>query len=354
MVGDVTDKGVPAALVMATTRSILRSAAQRLGSPGDVLQRTNDLLCDDIPPNMFVTCFFGMLDTKTGRLRYANAGHDLPYHRHAKGVDELAAYGMPLGLMSGMVYDEHEAVLERGDLLLLYSDGLVEAHNSERDMFGFPRLRELMGQRALNGDDTVDFLLGELASFTGAGWEQEDDITLVALQRAGLEDHSMAAAPIVERAPTVEPERELLGAWRLDSEEGNERIAMRKVIEAVAGLHLAPARLDRLKTAVAEATMNAIEHGNKFQAEVPVLIEVLASERDLLVRIVDRGGEQPLPEPETPDLDAKLAGLQSPRGWGLFLIKNLVDELRTGGDGVHHVIELVMRLEGDQHGDVAT
>jgi serine phosphatase RsbU (regulator of sigma subunit) len=188
VIGDVTDKGVPAALVMATTRSILRSAAQRLGSPGEILQRTNDLLCDDIPPNMFVTCFFGILDPGSGRLRFANAGHDLPYHRHATGVDELTAYGMPLGLMQGMTYDEHETVMNPGDLLLFYSDGLVEAHNSTRDMFGFPRLHDLMGQGPLNGEQTVEFLLGELAAFTGPDWEQEDDITLVTLQRVAMED----------------------------------------------------------------------------------------------------------------------------------------------------------------------
>ena len=99
--------------------------------------------------------------------------------------------------------------------------------------------------------------------------------------------------------------------------------------------------------------MNAIEHGNKYDPDKPVLLEVLASDVDVLVRVMDHGGSTPLPEPETPNLDAKLAGLQSPRGWGLFLIKNLVDEMRTGSDGTHHVIELVMRLQGDQHGSEA-
>ena len=349
VIGDVTDKGVPAALVMATTRSILRSAAQRLGSPGEVLQRTNESLCGDIPPNMFVTCFFGMLDASTGRLRYANAGHDLPQHRHASGVDQLTAYGMPLGLLPGMTYDDHETVMAPGDLLLLYSDGLVEAHNPEREMFGFPRLRELMGQRSFGGEATVDFLLDQLERFTGDGWEQEDDITLVTMQRISPGTPPAASVPVPE-VPTPEPERRLLGAWRLPSEEGNERLAMHKVVEAIAGLSIATNRLERLKTAVSEATMNAIEHGNKYDPDKPVIIEVLASTVDVMVRVIDHGGTNPLPEPETPNLDAKLAGLQSPRGWGLFLIKNLVDEMRTANDGVHHIIELLMTLHGDKHG----
>ncbi len=186
VVGDVTDKGVPAALVMATTRTMLRAAAQRLDSPGEVLRRVNDVLHPDIPPNMFVTCLYAILDPKSGELRYANAGHDLPYLRHKGrpgGASELRARGMPLGLMPGMSYEEKEAVLEAGDSVLFYSDGLVEAHDPRHDMFGFPRLQGFVGAHP-GGAKMIDFLLDELARFVGDGWEQEDDITLVTLQRS--------------------------------------------------------------------------------------------------------------------------------------------------------------------------
>lgn len=186
VVGDVTDKGVPAALVMATTRTMLRAAAQRLLSPGEVLQRVNDVLVQDIPPNMFVTCLYAILDPETGRLVYANAGHDLPYRRRAGragGAEELRARGMPLGLMPGMGYEEKEMVLERGESVLFYSDGLVEAHDGRREMFGFPRLQGLVGAHRSGGSSLISFLLAELARFTGENWEQEDDITLVTLDR---------------------------------------------------------------------------------------------------------------------------------------------------------------------------
>src|SRR5438067_296458 len=111
VVGDVTGHGVPAALVMATTRSVLRSEAPRLVAPGKVLERVNDFLHSDIPANMFVTCLYAVLDPKTGALRYANAGHDLPFVRRGTAVEELRATGMPLGAMAGMRYDEHEATL---------------------------------------------------------------------------------------------------------------------------------------------------------------------------------------------------------------------------------------------------
>src|SRR5215212_965465 len=183
VVGDATGKGVPAALVMASARSMLLALAQAANSPGDVLRRVNDALATDIPPNMFVTCFYCILDPKSGSLRYANAGHDLPYLHRSGDVEELRTRGMPLGLMPGMSYEEKEIVLEPRDSALFYSDGLVEAHNSEGVMFGFPRLQALVAEHA-EGEPLVDFLMEELYSFTGEGWDQEDDITLLTLKRS--------------------------------------------------------------------------------------------------------------------------------------------------------------------------
>jgi PAS domain S-box-containing protein len=181
IVGDVSGKGVPAAIVMAITRTMLR-AAYHLGSPGEILKQVNDKLFPDIPPNMFVTCLAALLDSRTGRLQYANAGHDLPYVRHSAGVSELRATGMPLGLMPDMSYEEKEITLQPGESILLYSDGLVEAHSPQREMFGFPRMQRYVGAHP-EGAALIDSLLAELEQFTGEEWEQEDDITLLTLQR---------------------------------------------------------------------------------------------------------------------------------------------------------------------------
>ena len=186
VVGDATGKGVPAALVMASTRSMLRAVAQAMGSssPGEVLGRVNDPLATDVPPNMFVTCFYAILDPKKASLSYANAGHDLPYVRSSGGdAEELRARGMPLGLMPGMHYEEKEVVLHKGESVLFYSDGLVEAHNPKGEMFGFPRLRALVAEHA-EERSLGDALLEDLYSFVGEGWEQEDDITLLTLRRS--------------------------------------------------------------------------------------------------------------------------------------------------------------------------
>ena len=132
---------------------------------------------------MFVTCFYAILEPKSATLSYANAGHDLPYLRHSGEAEELRARGMPLGLMPGMGYEEKEIVLDVGEGVFFYSDGLVEAHDPKGEMFGFPRLRALVAQHA-EERSLGDFLLEELYSFVGEGWEQEDDITLLTLERS--------------------------------------------------------------------------------------------------------------------------------------------------------------------------
>ena len=151
---------------------------------------------------MFVTCLFAVLDPASGRLRYANAGQDLPYLRTAEGVVELRATGMPLGLLPDMEYEEKEVVLEPGQEVLLHSDGVVEAHNPDREMFGFPRLKRLVAE-PVTGGELIDLVLADLSRFTGPGWEQEDDITLVALSR--LPVHAAVAAGPHRTRPCPSP-----------------------------------------------------------------------------------------------------------------------------------------------------
>src|SRR5215204_468411 len=183
-VGDATGKGVPAAFVMSATCALLGGVATALSSsPGEVLSQVNEAVLRRIPPNMFITCFCAILDPKSGTLMYANAGHDLPYLWRCGECEELRARGMPLGLMPGMGYEEKETTLQAGEAVLFYSDGLVEAHDPEREMFGFPRLKALVAKHGEKGT-LGDCLLEELYSFVGEGWEQEDDITLLTLQRS--------------------------------------------------------------------------------------------------------------------------------------------------------------------------
>ncbi|HEY5889732.1 MAG TPA: SpoIIE family protein phosphatase, partial [Acidimicrobiia bacterium] len=242
VIGDVTDKGVPAALVMATCRSMLRAASLRHDSPSAILADVNDGLVDEIPPAMFVTCLYAIIDTASGEVTLANAGHNLPYVRSGDGVVELRATGMPLGLMSGMPYEEKVYRLQDGDVMVLTSDGITEAHNDDGEMYGFGRLMGRVGQKSAPGQ-MVNVLIDDLEKWTGPDAEQEDDITLVVVRRTASAEASASAFD-------ADPDDAVVATFTLRSEEGNERIAIARVSEAIAGLGLEPSRLERLKTAV--------------------------------------------------------------------------------------------------------
>ena len=336
VIGDVTDKGVPAALVMATCRSMLRAAAQRHTSPAAVLADVNDALVPEIPPAMFVTCLYAIIDTEAGELVFANAGHNLPYVRTADGVVELRATGMPLGLMPAMPYDEKSYSMASGEVMVLTSDGITEAHDPDGEMYGFPRLMSRVARKPSNGD-MVAAVVRDLEEFTGADVEQEDDITLVVVRRTSSAQDS---------AQTFEDAGRVLDTFTVASEEGNERIAIDRVSAAIVPLGLDSSRLERLKTAVGETVMNAMEHGNDNRPELDVAVEVSATEESIRVRVTDQGGGRPIPEATTPDLEAKLAGEQTPRGWGLFLVEQMVDDVRSTSEGGARTIELIMNREG--------
>jgi len=183
VVADVADKGIPASIVMATTRSILRSTARRMVSPGEALAQANEILVPELPQGMFVTCLFALLDPETGRLQYANAGHNWPFRQLDGRVAELRATGMALGLIPGMQYDEYETILP-GESLLLYSDGLTEAHSPGGEMFSSHRVQALLEACAGSSEPLIGYLLRELGAFTDVGWAQEDDVTLLSVQRS--------------------------------------------------------------------------------------------------------------------------------------------------------------------------
>ena len=330
VIADVTDKGVPAAMVMATCRSVLRAAATAAGppSPGEVLARVNTLLLPDIPDNMFVTCFYAVLDPRTGRVTFANAGQNLPMMRSGDQVTELMARGMPLGLMPDMMYEEDEVVVAPGDSLLFYSDGLVEAHDSQGEMFGKPRVIDRVRNHP-GGPALLDYLVESLIGFAGMEGAKDDDVTLVAIKRLGS-DAAGAGPP------------DVVAEFSVPSEPGGEVEVVTRLETELADLGLSVRVMERLKTATAEATMNAMEHGNGYDPNLPVEITILASATHIEVHIADRGQGPPVTSVEEPDLAAKLAGEQSPRGWGIFLIKNMVDDLRVIEADGRHRLELVV------------
>jgi len=184
VVADVTGKSIAAALMMALARATLRSAAQRHTSPAEVLRQANEALCGDHTVHQMITAFYGILDTRTLSLRFSNAGHPYPIVRRSLHLDEIELNGLPLGARSDAQYGEETLQLGPGDQLYILSDGLIEEHNSRRELFGYERLNvAILAADRAEPEHAIDDLWRAVTVFRGAT-EQNDDITLVVVQAA--------------------------------------------------------------------------------------------------------------------------------------------------------------------------
>jgi sigma-B regulation protein RsbU (phosphoserine phosphatase) len=183
VIGDVSGKGVPAALFMAMSKALLKAAAQAGGTPGECLQRTNDLLNADNRANMFVTVFYAILDLRTGQLDYASGGHNPPYHVQRDRVVALPGTGgTVLGMIENLTYDSASIQLEPGDSLLLYTDGVTEAMNPDSSLFGEDRLEEILQRLGpVSPQLIIEGVFREVIAFA-AGAPQSDDVTALAVQ----------------------------------------------------------------------------------------------------------------------------------------------------------------------------
>ena len=185
VMADVSDKGMPAALFMALTRSIVRASVDQAASPANGIANANRLVCADSTGGMFVTLFYGLLDPATGRLTYVNAGHNPPLvYRFEKGqLTELPRTGTALGIAADAVYEQHTVTLSSGDFLTLYTDGVTDATNADLQEFGLGRLQRVMlDHRGASAAEIVSALGEVLDEFTGAA-QQFDDIAAVVMKR---------------------------------------------------------------------------------------------------------------------------------------------------------------------------
>jgi len=183
-IGDVAGKGVQAALLMTVTKTIIRSRAGDDFSTASILTHANEQLSEVNQPSMFVTLFMGILNIKTGRLLYTNAGHKPPYLKRQTGIIERLnrIHGPVIGTARGMVYKEDKTSLSKNDMLLLYTDGVIQARNEAKNRFSEKRLGELISSRNfLSVKDIVRSAISEVEKFT-AGADQIEDMTLLAVQ----------------------------------------------------------------------------------------------------------------------------------------------------------------------------
>ena len=177
-IGDVSGKGVPASLVMAVSRTLFRNIAAHTDKPSHIVETMNVNICDGNEQCMFVTLFVGVLDLQTGRLRYCNAGHDAPYVQ----AEHLPCDpNLPVGLNPDMKYSEQEAMIAPGKILFLYTDGLTEAENSSRNLFGMERVDEVIATFEGSPQELIETMTAAVHQFVG-DTEQSDDITMLAFR----------------------------------------------------------------------------------------------------------------------------------------------------------------------------
>jgi serine phosphatase RsbU (regulator of sigma subunit) len=187
VIADATGKSLAAALVMAMARATFRSEARRATDPAEVLDHANTLLCNDRSVKQMLTAWYGILNTRTLDLRYANAGHPFPLLKRNGSVSELDLPGLPLRAYARTVYESQSVRLEAGDQLLLTSDGVVETMNEARELYGFDRLNNVLNEsQTVDADQTIDFICRSLDTFRGPAM-QSDDITLVMISIRPLE-----------------------------------------------------------------------------------------------------------------------------------------------------------------------
>jgi phosphoserine phosphatase RsbU/P len=185
VIADVADKGMPAALYMTVTRTLIRATLQSISSPGKVLARVNDLLESESRNGMFVTAFLALLDPKTGILDYANAGHNLPLliHTNPAKISRLEKDGIALGVMAQAEYRDKKINLKSGETLLFYTDGVTEAFSPEGELFSEPRLVEALLNSAASSADQLLSSIDQLIENFRNGEPPSDDLTMIAIRR---------------------------------------------------------------------------------------------------------------------------------------------------------------------------
>ncbi|MBU2091073.1 MAG: SpoIIE family protein phosphatase, partial [Alphaproteobacteria bacterium] len=195
VMADVSGKGVPAAFFMAVSRTVIQSVAQKTDTPGDCLAQANDLVCLENPLELFVTVFYGIFDSRTGEFRYANGGHNPPYvvRRDTGAVEALEVTGgMALGILDGLPFAEKSIILQPGDSLFLFTDGVTEAFDPANEEYGEARLEAaLVGGESVAIEAMAGRVVASVVSFSDTA-PQSDDLTCLALRYNGPEAQGSA------------------------------------------------------------------------------------------------------------------------------------------------------------------
>ena len=306
-IGDVSGKGVPSAMVMAVIHSMFRMASAHENNPARIMQNINEASCEGNDSNMFVTLFIGILDLPTGRLRYCNAGHDVPV---VIGRGPLPAKAnLPVGLFGDFTYEMQEFTLEWGSTLFLYTDGLTEAKNSSHELFGLERMTAALDRFAsLPPKQLLEKVTEEVHAFVEDA-EQSDDLTMFVFRYS----------PVV-RDLTLDEE------LTLQNDVRQVRQLNEFVKQVMSQLSIEPSLAKKLRLAVEEAVVNVIDYA--YPAGVTGDITVQASFDNQCLRFVIKDSGVAFDPTEKEKADTSLSAEDRPiGGLGILLVRELMDSI---------------------------
>ena len=313
-VGDVSGKGIPAALVMAVTRTSFRNLSAHEESPGRIVKAMNDSLSSMNESNMFVTLFCGVLDLGSGMLRYCNAGHNPPRILSSDIQPLPVVPNLPLGIMGGMAYQEQEIVLRYDDALFLYTDGLTEAENELHAQFGEERMDEaLHGRKSAEGH--LENIKQQVRMFVGEA-PQSDDLTLLFIHYLPVTHH-----------------------LTLHNEIGQISLLPAFVDEVVRASKLDPAQKDSLNLALEEAITNVILYAYPEGTDGLVLLDAAVAENGVSFTITDKGKAFDPTARKEVDINASVED-RPIGGLGIHLVRRIMDRVRYERIGEKNVLYL--------------
>jgi sigma-B regulation protein RsbU (phosphoserine phosphatase) len=332
-IGDVSGKGVPAALFMAVTRTLIKARASDDTSTASILTRVNDEISRDNKAYMFVTIFTGILNIVTGELTYTNAGHNPTYIRKADGnlerLDTL--HGPVVGAREGLAYKEDSVRIARGDILLMYTDGVTEARNPEKEFFEEQRLKDLLSANEFDSAEAVvQATVSGVKQFEN-GADQFDDITVMALQF--LKQPEAAETPVLDmtlKNQLTEIDR-FKDSFNTFSEESGIPTPIRRELNMV---------FDELLN-------NVVSYAYQDDAEHEIEVRVEAAGGRLVVSIADDGIPFNPFDADTPDTGLALEE-RTPGGLGIHLVLKVMDKVAYQRRTEKNVLTLVKKLTGDK------
>ena len=341
-IGDVSGKGVPAAMLMAVTHTWFRAASTHQRNPAHIMQTINEASCEGNESNMFVTLFIGILDLPTGRLCYCNAGHDAPFiineelrmkndeglARRPEGESQFATAlpvtpNLPIGLFSDFTYEMQETILENGSTIFLYTDGLTEAKNKQHKQFGTDRTMRLFNDSVnLLPKALLEKTIHEVQRFAD-GTEQSDDLTLLAIRYTPKTFESNFSEELT---------------LKNDIRQITQLSSFMKALGEK--LDLEPSLARQLRLAVEEAVVNVIDYAYPTGTEGDVTVKVMSDGHKLKIQIVDSGVTFDPTAKEKADISLSAEERQI-GGLGILLVRELMDSINYERIHGHNILTLI-------------